>query len=452
MEGLKAIIPLIPGIIMAGKSVWNELVKPLLLGSGYNITKELEQEMLQKEIAKDIEGITKKLNEIANNSNQTVNSQFSIGDGSQQIGNITGNGNTINITNVNKNNGEKNKTDLSEMAFILLKEMAQDTFGQLSARELIGGNFDVNTNCKKFGSTDARKKAELKEAIQELEENKLIQPKNNERKIFNITANGYNVVETEIKTVKKNEILNDENGIDVKQLLPKKNLDKFCLIDILFETPELIEFNTAEILKEYKRNALYKNDLIKPYIFQDCWKKEHTPVIIYESNDYLTMFSNWAIYDKLQIQNNYLRYTFCEMSDHKGMIFITGSLLLGSIYSILTMIMGTLFMLKKRPETVLKLSIKGNEKMIFRMQNKLMDINSAFTETYSLKKDEKHEINFKFSEINQKEINIFTNRFLNLFTSENAKSTQPFLSTSIDETKKFQKLLMNYEHYFAIDN
>jgi len=223
------------------------------------------------------------------------------------------------------------------------------------------------------------------------------------------------------------------------------------LVNVLFEIPELAELSMAEIYKEYKAKRISKNNVIKPYVFSDFFMKEHTPIIIYESSDYLPRYSNWSIYDKLQIQDNYIKYTYCEMFGDK-ILLITGSLLLGAIYSILIMLNEVLKTLNKNCKASLKLTMKTNEKTMLRMQKRLMDITEVFTENYYLEKNKEHKIDYCFTDIENNEINKFTNRFLELFTSENPRSKIPFLSAKVDETKRFYTQLLTYEHYLVIDN
>jgi len=230
-----------------------------------------------------------------------------------------------------------------------------------------------------------------------------------------------------------------------------KDHSKYCLVNVLFEIPGLAGFSMAEIYREYKANRICKNNVIKPYVFSDSFMKEHTPIIIYESSDYLQEFSNWSIYDKLQIQDNYIKYTYCEMFGDK-ILLITGSLLLGAIYSILIMLNGVLKTLNTEHKTSLNLTIKTNEKTMLRMQKELMDITNVFTENYYLEKNKEHKIDYCFTDIENNEINKFTNRFLELFTSENPRSKIPFLAAKVDETKNFYTQLLTYDHYRMIDN
>jgi hypothetical protein len=360
MNALKAIISIIPEMITAGKSVWNEIIKPLLKGKGYNCSNEQDQEMIALEEKKDIKTFIEKLEGIDQELNQLAIVQSQTGDNSTQVG---------------VNNG------------------------------VIDNSLTINV--------DTKEKSE---------------------------------------NVKKNlEILDEDRTIDVVPLLQKKKHDKFCLINVLFDIPGLKEFTTAEIYNEYKKNRICKNNIIKPYVFTENFMRGHTPIIVYEAGDYISNFNNWSIYDMLQIQNHYLKYSFCEMSDFKIM-FINGSLLLGSIYSLLIMVNRVLKTLDKECKLTLKLSIIANEKMVFRMQQELMNIDLMLLETYYLENDQKHEISFHFNAIDNNEINKFTNRFLGLFVSENRKSTKPFLSATINETRRFYEFLLQHDKYLMIGN
>jgi hypothetical protein len=360
MDALKAIIPIIPGLITAGKSVWNEIIKPLLKGKGYNCSSEQDQEMNTLEEKKDIKTFIEKLERIDQELNRLVIMQNQTGDNSTQVG--------------------------------------------------------VNTGVIDYSTT------------------------------INVG------VEEKTNSVKKNlEILDEDRTIDVTPLLKNKKHDKFCLINVLFDIPGLKEFTMAEIYNEYKKSRICKNHIIKPYVFTENFMRGHTPIIVYEAGDYVSNFNNWSIYDKLQIQNHYLKYSFCEMSDFNT-ILINGSLLLGSIYSLLIMVNRVLKTLDKECKLLLKLTIIANERMIFRMQQELMNIDSMFLETYYLGKNQKHEISFYFNTIDNNEINKFTNRFLGLFVSENQKSTKPFLSVTIDETRGFYDFLLQHDRYLMIGN
>jgi len=204
----------------------------------------------------------------------------------------------------------------------------------------------------------------------------------------------------------------------------------------------------AEIYKEYKENRICKNNIVKPHVFLDCFMKMHTPIIVYESDDYLSQVSNWSIFDKLQIQNNYIKYTYCEMLGAET-FFITGSLLLGSIFSILVMINKVLKTENKECNVSLELTIKANVEAMFRMQKELMDIVDIFTEKYCLEKNKEYKIDYHINNINNDELTKFTNRFLELFVSQNQKSRIPFLSTTVKEIFKFQTFLLTYEKYLV---
>ena len=220
------------------------------------------------------------------------------------------------------------------------------------------------------------------------------------------------------------------------------------MTDVIFEIPCLSEFGMAEIYKLFKENRICKNGFVKPYVFSDRLKKEHSPVIIYEGGDWMPI-GNWSIFDKLQFQDKYIRYTNCEMYEGST-VFITGSFLLGSIYSILITINRVLVTINKERKFALSLSIKGNQKTTFRILNNIMKLEQDNLEMYYIEKERK--IEHYFNEFGQEEINKFTNKFLGLFVSENKKSGIPFLSAKKSQTSYFHDFLIYNDKYLVIGN
>jgi len=207
----------------------------------------------------------------------------------------------------------------------------------------------------------------------------------------------------------------------------------------------------AEIFKLFKDNRICINSIEKPHVFSDNLMKGHTPIIIYESGDWLPNFSNWSIYDKLQFQNSYIRYTNCELYEGNT-VYITGSFLLGSIYSILIIINRVLKTINKEIKFTISLAIKGNQRAMFRIQKQIMELEENFLESYFIEKDKDYKIEYNFNKFDQEEINKFTNKFLGLFVSENKKSRIPFLSATVNQTMAFHDFLLASDKYLVMGN
>jgi hypothetical protein len=221
------------------------------------------------------------------------------------------------------------------------------------------------------------------------------------------------------------------------------------MVDVIFEIPELAEFSMAEIYREYKTNRICVNNAVRPYVFSDLLKREHKPIIIYESDDYLYNYINSSIYDKLQIKNNYIKYSYCEMYEEE-LLLLNGSLLLGSIYSILIMLKNVLKTHNKIGKLFLDLRTKSNIKVMLKMQKELMCIEEDILGKYRLEKDKEHSIDYTMSNIDDNEINKFTNRFLELFVSENPRSNNPFMLVKVPETSKFLSFLQKADEYLML--
>lgn len=194
MEGLLALIPLIPSMITAGKSAWNELIKPLLIGKGYNIPDDVEKEMLKKENAKDIEGFIELLKNIDKRITTTNITQSYTGNGGNQVGVNKGVINNYNIMALDKNTNQEKI--LTENACKLLKEISADPSGQLLAIRLLVG-YQVQTNGKSIGTgnNDRREMAEIDAVIEELKTFDLIRQVDNKGEIFEITNQGYKIAD-----------------------------------------------------------------------------------------------------------------------------------------------------------------------------------------------------------------------------------------------------------------
>jgi hypothetical protein len=84
-DNLMAIIPHIPIIINASKSVWELMIKPLLKNNDYPISNELEQKILTMEKNNDIVGIIDSIEKLAQSIKSNNISLNNTGDYVQQM-------------------------------------------------------------------------------------------------------------------------------------------------------------------------------------------------------------------------------------------------------------------------------------------------------------------------------------------------------------------------------
>ena len=157
-----AIIPHIPHILAAGKSVWELMIKPLLVQKNYPISNELEQEMIIKENNKDIIGIIEKLENFAKTINNSNVIQINYGKNSQQFNLVNSPNLAINIGNTNNNTENE---ELSKRASNILIAMSKDNFRELRVYENITGFYSLNSNAQELGSGDIDEIIEIKECI-----------------------------------------------------------------------------------------------------------------------------------------------------------------------------------------------------------------------------------------------------------------------------------------------
>jgi hypothetical protein len=87
IETLSSLLPIIPGILKTGKSAYDIIIKPLLLGLNYKISDKDEEELRKLESKDDIEGIKEKINiiereiNLRQNTNGNQNSQIGVNNG-----------------------------------------------------------------------------------------------------------------------------------------------------------------------------------------------------------------------------------------------------------------------------------------------------------------------------------------------------------------------------------
>jgi len=113
LDILLSLIPLIPAMIEAGKPVWNDLIKPLLIGKCYKYSSELEQEMIMLEEQKNVNAIIEKLKELNNELNQIHSTQIASGDNNTQVGVNTRDINNSNIhISINEKSNVNEKQDI----------------------------------------------------------------------------------------------------------------------------------------------------------------------------------------------------------------------------------------------------------------------------------------------------------------------------------------------------
>ena len=198
-EQLMAIIPHIPAILQSGKSVWELMIKPILKQIGYNISKELEQEMTDKEKNNDIVGMINSIENLAKSIKPNIANQSYIGDKGNQFINL--NNGDVKIIQSNERI-EQTSVKLSDLAELILKELSSNQFNELTVRQIIGGLFSVKPSHKELGSMDNEHTILIKGAIKELLDNNFISIKRHFKEdltgCYEMTVNGLNYLKNNL--------------------------------------------------------------------------------------------------------------------------------------------------------------------------------------------------------------------------------------------------------------
>jgi hypothetical protein len=192
VETLSALLPIIPQILEAGKSAYDIVIRPVLKGLGYGITKSQEIEFYKLENDKNINEICNKLKQIENEITRQTIFQIYNGNNGSQIGINNG---TIfnNVTSpllLENQVPDINSDGVPALARKLLKDLSKTNPPRFQSVQCVGmymgpyGNMD-----------DPREIADMEYAIEILENMNLIKALSLKREIFEITATGYKEAE-----------------------------------------------------------------------------------------------------------------------------------------------------------------------------------------------------------------------------------------------------------------
>ncbi len=236
---------------------------------------------------------------------------------------------------------------------------------------------------------------------------------------------------------------NDQFEID--KLLKCKTHNNWVNASLIIDVASLSNSKLYEYFEIFKQNRPLGDKIQLPYVFMDKNKKSHSPQIVYESEDYFSAFNNWAAYDKLIFEENIIHYSYLEFREGTPLL-ITGSLLLGSIYSIFCFLYKSLKALNKKIEIEASFNITGSSDMFFYIQDPLLKLEESFGETYLLKQGT-NKATFSFKKMDVEEIQKFTNAILGMFISQNPNSTVPFASTTIAAVKPFFNSIWDGKRY-----
>lgn len=252
--------------------------------------------------------------------------------------------------------------------------------------------------------------------------------------------------------IRKITTTGEEQVFDIEKLCTYKKVTNWISFDCIFELSSLAQYTLPEIYKELLKNRLEFNNprlwgekkIYQPYVFSDENKKTHNSSIIYESGDYYSGFSNVSVYEKIQFDNNYIRYSYIEMSDYKESFF-KGKNVICSLLYILKMLEKTITALNEEESVNVSFNFESNNNSLFYTKEKTF-VKETFLSNYYLGNDKKGSFDFHDFSINSKEK--FINRILEKFISNNPDDNNPFLSLQDNSLEILDNELNNGNYYF----
>jgi len=185
---LMAILPLVPHLVAASKSVWKSMIKPLLKAKNYPIPKELEQEMLKKEKNKDVDGIIASIEKLAKSINGINTTQTNTGDNVRQMVINGPVGTYVENLSINPSMEIKHE-DLPSIGNEILFAGITGNFPEIKVIENgLGGQYTIHVNNKKWSSATSEKIIEYRSIIKKLIEIGFIEYLR--KNTYTITENG----------------------------------------------------------------------------------------------------------------------------------------------------------------------------------------------------------------------------------------------------------------------
>jgi len=198
-DQLMAILPHVPQLLAASKSVWELMIKPILKSKNYPISNELEQEMLNKEKNNDVVGIIECIEKLAKSLSNINSTQINTGENVRQMA-FNSNSGTTYIENVNINSSVENKQEnLPLMADEILIAAIMGHFPEIKVYEnSLGGQYEINANGKEWSSAESIKIIEYSDVIKKLKGMGYIEYIR--KNTYKVTKSGADYVKTKINS------------------------------------------------------------------------------------------------------------------------------------------------------------------------------------------------------------------------------------------------------------
>ena len=252
--------------------------------------------------------------------------------------------------------------------------------------------------------------------------------------------------------IRKISITGQEQLFDIEKICSYKKVNKWISFDCIFELSSLSEFTLPEIYKEFLKNRIEIQSprpwinikTYLPYIFSDENKKTHNSSIIYESGDYYSGFTNVSVYDRIQFDSNYIRYSYIELSDCKESLF-KGKNIICNLLLVLKMIEKTISALNEENVVNIIFNFDSNNRSMFYTKDRTL-VNETFMSNYYLGNENKGRFEFHDFSIKSKEK--FVNRILEKFISEKSDDNNPYLSLQEGSLEKLDNELGHGNDYF----
>lgn len=250
----------------------------------------------------------------------------------------------------------------------------------------------------------------------------------------------------ELGKIRRISSVANKTVFDTAELCKRKNVDQWVIFDCILELSCLSDYTMAEIYREILKNRTSAKDsfgrkISYPCVLSDFNKKSHKDVILYESSD-RSGCSNLSSYDRLQVEDNLIRYSYIELSERRSHcdMLLNGKHLIITLVLLIDLIAKTIASFQKEPDVSCAFNFETTGNVIFHTPDHALLVENTLS-SYELAGDKQED--FTFKNFDDETLMRFINRILEKFTSENQEELDPFLRLNDENFSELKERWLN---------
>ena len=234
----------------------------------------------------------------------------------------------------------------------------------------------------------------------------------------------------------------EEEPFDIALLRSKmrKNIEPYYYLDIRIDVRSLSEYSTAEIYDLLRKHILIQDSYgykpAMPRIFTPAYKQQHSPEVVFESNDLHPTTTNVGDFERLILLHQQLTYAYIEFYENRPYSKSPYMELEPALETLeqLIVILGKIHSeLNREPEIAVTAKTGSNiDIKIIGSRHPFSLANSGFSEEYEHKSGVAISKEIVLTSLQTDDAERLFNRILEIFESNRSDSQNPFLRVDHD--------------------